>query len=327
MTDFQQQLETGDFEFQSSQKQWLTPRRILIIVLAIVSLIVGAVAFLIHPLYIVAVLVAIVLGLLLFLYPFFGLLVYYVLMVVRPGAFSYQLAAMHPERIIGALLLVAVLIHKKFRHQRMNLLSERMNLFFLFFIFAMILSVPNSYWPTQTIWTLVDFIKTCIFYLLIINIIENGRQLKAFLWVYVISTGYTAISSAIAYFSGTLVVAQGIERAEDIAGRDPNTLAVTLILAVPFMLYSYGWIKNRWLRLAPLFCGACAIFTVSLTGSRSGILGLLAVLFFIWLTSKHKMIYALVAMLLLVGGWYALPDQYKERYSSITSTEYDPSTI
>ncbi|MFH2057210.1 MAG: O-antigen ligase family protein, partial [bacterium] len=90
---------------------------------------------------------------------------------------------------------------------------------------------------------------------------------------------------------------------------------------------SFGWIKNRWLRLAPLFFGACAVFTVSLTGSRSGVIGLLAVLFFVWLTSKHKIAYATVAALLLAGSWFVLPDQYKERYSSITSSEYDPSTI
>ncbi|MFH2054711.1 MAG: hypothetical protein ABIJ61_02020, partial [bacterium] len=214
MSNLSEQIQADDLDFEPAQKQWLNPRRILIIALAIASLTVGVIAFLVHPLYIIAVLVAIVLGLMVFLYPFFGLLVYYVLLVVRPGAFAYQLAALHPERIIGALLLVAVLIHKKFRGQRMILLSERMNWLFLFFIMAMILSVPNSYWPTETVWTLVDFIKTCIFYLLIINIIENGRQLKAFLWIYIISTGYTAISSAIAYFTGTLVVAQGIERAE-----------------------------------------------------------------------------------------------------------------
>ncbi len=327
MSSAGENTRSEQIEFQSAQKQWLNPRRILIIVLALASLTVGIIAFLVHPLYIIAVLVALVLAVLIFLYPFFGLLVYYVLLVVRPGAFAYQLAALHPERIIGGLLLVAVLIHKKYCGQKILLLGERLNWLFLFFIFAMLLSVPGSYWPTQTIWTVVNFLKICVFYFLIINVIETERQLRGFLWVYIISTGYSAISSAIAYFSGTLIVAQGIERAEGLAGSDPNTLAVNLILAIPFMLFSFSWIKNHWLRLVPIFCGACAVFTVALTGSRSGILGLVAVLFFVWLTSKRKLAYALVFITLLVVGWFSLPEQYQARYASITSTEYDPSTV
>jgi probable O-glycosylation ligase (exosortase A-associated) len=196
----------------------------------------------------------------------------------------------------------------------------------MLFILAMCLSIPTSFWPTATMWTVIDFIKICVFYFFIINIIDTENKLKGFLWLYIISTGYTAVSSALAYFSGNLMVAQGIERAEGLAGTDPNTLAVSLVLAVPFLIFAFGWIKNHWLGIVPVLCAACAIFTISLTGSRSGVVGLVAVMFFIWLTSNRKLALALVFLVVVVAGWFALPSQYKERYSTITSTDYDPST-
>lgn len=307
-------------------RQIATPRRILVTILLVLSLLIGVVAFLVDPVYIIVILIAIVLGVLIFLYPYFGLLAYYATLIVQPGAFVPQVAVLHPERIVGGLLMVALLIHKRFKGEKILILQERMSWLFLFFILAMCLSIPTSYWPTATFWAVIDFVKICVFYFFIINIVTSEKKLKGFLWLYVISTGYTAISSALAYFSGALMFAQGIERAEGLAGADPNTLAVTLILAIPFLIFSFGWIKNHWLRIVPLFCAACAIFTVSLTGSRSGILGLLAVMFFVWLTSKHKMVLAMLFLVVVAAGWFALPEQYKNRYSSIASTEYDEST-
>ncbi|MCK4858249.1 MAG: O-antigen ligase family protein, partial [candidate division Zixibacteria bacterium] len=190
----------------------------------------------------------------------------------------------------------------------------------------MALSVPFSYWPSATVWTIIDFLKICIFYFLVTNVITTPERLKGFIWIYIIAAGYIAISSTIAYFSGTLAVAQGIQRAEGLAGADPNTLAVTLVLAIPFMIFSLSWIRNRWLKLVPLFCAGLAVLTVALTGSRSGILGLLAVFFFIWLTSNRKLALALAFLTLLVASWFALPQQYQQRYASIASSEYDPST-
>lgn len=309
-----------------SQRQIATPKRILVVLLILLSMVIGVVAFLVDPVYIIAILIAVILGVLIFLYPYFGLLVYYITLIVRPGAFLYQVAALHPERIVGGLLMVAMLLHKKFRDEKLILLGEKMNWLFLFFILAMCLSVPTSYWPTATVWEVIDFVKICVFYFFVINIVTTENKLKGFLWIYIISSGYTAISSTLAYFSGELMFAQGIERAEGLAGADPNTLATTLVISIPFLIFSLGWIKNKWLRIVPIVCFACAVFTVSLTGSRSGILGLLAVMFFIWLTSNKKMVLAMAFLLVVVGGWFALPEQYKHRYESIGNSEVDEST-
>ncbi len=98
------------------------------------------------------------------------------------------------------------------------------------------------------------------------------------------------------------------------------------MLALPFMLFSMQWIKNNFLKLVPLVFLAAGIFTIAITGSRAGVIGLVSVAFAVWLVSKKKMITAVVAIFVLIIGWFALPAQYQIRYASIFNEERDPSS-
>ena len=71
---------------------------------------------------------------------------------------------------------------------------------------------------------------------------------------------------------------------------------------------------------------AASIFTVAITGSRAGVIGLVLVLFFIWLLSPKRIVTASVFLLVMAVGWVVLPPQYKARYSSIFNSEVDEST-
>lgn len=65
---------------------------------------------------------------------------------------------------------------------------------------------------------------------------------------------------------------------------------------------------------------------LNLTGSRSGFLGLLAMLIYLWAKTRHRLVIGLVGMSVLVAGFFMLPEQYKTRYSSITAEERDASS-
>ena len=72
--------------------------------------------------------------------PYVGLLALLIVMELQPGELYPQLAPLHLERIVAALLLVAFLVHgQKFRFP----MPMR---WFLGFYGAMILSVPLSFW-------------------------------------------------------------------------------------------------------------------------------------------------------------------------------------
>ncbi|TFH52536.1 MAG: hypothetical protein E4G91_11970, partial [Candidatus Zixiibacteriota bacterium] len=304
----------------------VTPRRIGITLFVLLALGTGIVALLVQPIIIVGAILSGLFAVLILLYPYFGLLIYYLVLVVNPGVVWPQLAALHADTLLAGFLLVSLVIHKKLKGETFILFQEKMNLLLMAMALALALSVPLSVWPSNSVGVLTDFLRTIMYYLLIVNIVTDEKRLKGFIWIFILANGYDSISSAIAYFGGSLMFAQGIDRAESLSGTDPNTLAVSLDLAIPFMMFAFIWTKNRFLRIASVVLSAAAIFTVAITGSRSGVIGLVLVLFFTWLLSPKKIVIASVFLLVMAVGWVVLPPQYKTRYSSIFNSEVDPST-
>ena len=286
----------------------------------------GLITLFMPPLIIVGAVLAVSIGILIALYPYFGLVIYYLVLVVRPEILWPQLAALRPTRMISLVLLVSMLIHMKYKGQPFVVFKDRMTKHMVFFIAALFISVPMAFWQDQSFWFSIDFLWLFLYFIILINILSTEMRIKGFLWLFLLAGGYNAISSAIAYFSGNLVVAQGIERAEGLAGADPNTLAVSIVLGLPFMYFALIWVKNKFLKILPLIFLAASIFTISITGSRSGIIGIVVSAAMIWLVSKKKMVTAMVAILVMVIGWFALPAQYQQRYASIFSDEIDPSS-
>ncbi len=225
----------------------LTPRRIGIGLFVLLAIGVGVVALLVEPIIIFGALIAALFSLLIMLYPYFGLLVYYMVLVVNPGVVWPQLAALHSDTLLAGFLLFSLAIHKKVKGEKFVFLGERMTWHMLLMTMALALSVPLSVWPSNSFRTLIDFVRTVMYYLLIVNIVTDEKKLKGFIWIFILANGYDAISSAIAYFRGSLMFAQGIDRAESLSGADPNTLAVSLVLRFPSWLFAFIWTKNNFL--------------------------------------------------------------------------------
>ena len=307
----------------------ITPRRIGLTLFVLLCVGIGIADLLLKPIIIAGVLVAGLFAVLILLYPFFGLLVLYLDLIVAPATLWPQLGVLHPDAVLGGFLLMSLIIHKKYKRETIILFKDRMTLLLTLFVGALVVSVPTSVWPSNSVSAIEIFLTTCIFYFLIVNVLTTEKRLVGFMWLFILSGGYTAISSALAYFQGNLVVAQGIDRAQALSGADPNTLAVNLVLAVPFMAFAVGWTKRGLVRFALIMLAIASAFTIAITGSRGGVIGLLVVLFFIWITSKHRMVTMVIFLVGISIGWLVLPAQYKERYYSITSVttgEVDPST-
>lgn len=321
-----EQERTGSYSVPEPPPRLITGHGVIIAVYALVAVAVGILVLFAKPAFIAGALTALLVGVLIALYPYIGLICYYIDIVVRPEELFTSLAPLHPARAIASGLLLSTLIHKKYSGESFNFGRDRMSRHFLFFIAAMFATVPLAFWKSDSLQFIMDFLWVYVYYLLLINILTTEFRLKGFVWLMMLATGYNAISSAIGYFSGTLVIAQGIERAAGLTGTDPNTLAVNLLLGIPFLYFSLFWVRNILLRLVPLAFLTAAIFTIAITGSRSGVIGLVAAALFVWLLSKRKAISGVIALLVLIASWFALPPQYQERYSTIFAEEKDSST-
>jgi len=211
---------------------------------------------------------------------------------------------------------------------RVSIDGSKQSRFLYLFVLAVLLSIPLAYWGSKAIEGFVDIIKILVFYVLVVHLVNTRKRLKDFVWTFSLLTAYLAGNSLYAYFTGNLKFAQGIERAvgQTSAGGDPNHLGATMASAFPlfFLLVrqkALGWKRITFAGGLPLL-----IITMSITGSRSALLGFLGCAVYLWWTSSRRVMFGIVGLSILVGGYLLLPQQYQQRYSTMTETELDASS-
>lgn len=304
----------------------VTPKTLAYALLIFVSILFGILNFIVPAQFLAAVIVIAIAGTVLFMYPFVGILVYQFITVIQPGVIFPSLNALHPERLMAVFLIVSLIVNIKFKRDKLVITEHRLLYLIGFFILSLVLSVPTSYWTGQSVDNVIEFLKNFAYILLIVNIIKSPKRLRIFLWEYLLLIGYMALSSAIAYKTGNVVEAQGIIRAHGLAGTDPNSLSVTLGLSLPFHFMLFRLEKNRILKGLSLFIALITIYTMILTGSRSGFLGLATAVILCWWYLPKR---GLRLFVLLAAGFTVIslmPQQYQERYASIFSKQRDASS-
>lgn len=309
-----------------SDVRLITSRTVVYTLMLTFSVLFGVLNFVIPTHLLAAVIVIAVAGILLFMYPFLGLLSYQFITVIKPAVIFPSLAVLHPERMMAIFLIVSLIINIKLRREKLIVTEHKLIYLIGFFILAMGLSVPTSYWPSQSVDKIINFLKLFAYVLLIINILRTPKRLKIFVWQFLILIGYMAVSSAIAYKTGNVMEAQGIIRAQGLAKTDPNTLANTLVLALPFHFMLLKQEKNKLLKLLSAFLVLATVYTMVLTGSRGGMLGLITVVIVSWFVLPNKgirMFFLLAAAFTVIA---LMPQQYQERYASIVAEDRDESS-
>lgn len=101
-------------------------------------------------------------------------------------------------------------------------------------------------------------------------------------------------------------------------GTDPNYLALALVMGIPFACHRAVSAESRWLRRVSIWYVPAAVLAVALTGSRGGMIALLAAAcgYAIWSTGRTRLlILSGIAVLLLVA--FAAPFIPAQRFRSI----------
>ena len=256
--------------------------------------------------------------------PFQGLLIYWVWVVVRPQEVWPGLGGGLPlERILALTLLASLLIRSKLRP-----LSEmdrgRAALALLLFLAVNYASVVTAIDKGYALAAVNEFAKTIVFFVCIVALVENEAQLRKGLWAYALAIGWTAGSSLWNYVAHPYY-AQGIQRATALqeTGGDPNAVASTLTLAIPILVVLFKDARGTKRVLLLGILGAAIVCTI-LTGSRMGFIMLLLVLLLTVARSAKAKLLVPALLVLLAGGWLALPTKYQERYKTILPFVEDP---
>ncbi len=320
---YREQLETHK-GIQSIHLLWVA--------MIFLTLAMAVLQFFVPPMALIGAIIAIAFGTYTMTKPYLGLLLYYFIMELRPAELIPGLASVGIEKVVVGMLVVSYAIVSLLRDKKISIVMHPILWAILAFFLVQVMSGFVSVELTLTFEHNIEYVKGIVLVILVVQILNRPERFRGFVWLYITMMAYLAISGVIAYMTGNVIVAQGIERIQSLtsAGGDPNSLATSIDISLPFVLILISRAKTLWLRgVLVMFAGFMA-YAVILSGSRGGLLGLLVGMFLLWLTSKKKITYGAIAVVVIFGAASLMPKQYIERYSTIASYaeggEVDAST-
>jgi O-antigen ligase len=177
-----------------------------------------------------------------------------------------------------------------------------------------------------------NFFKVAVFYLLVVTTVRSERDLRRLVIMFLGAMSLYLLHSFWEYIGGRYEWRMGTRRmvAVAVTNADANAFAASILYALP-MLLPFWLERPRRLPRGPMlgFAGL-GIFCILLTGSRSGLIGLVALSGMVLvLLSKRKLQAVLLAgiggalALLLLS--VALPGDLQTRYMTIVDSNVGPA--
>ncbi len=295
---------------------------------ALFSGIAGVAVAYVNPVLLIGGVLAIGIGLVILLQPFAGLLLYTCLFLLRPAELYPALGPLHIERVVGIVTLAAMFLAQQRRDGRFSIDGSRQTILLLSFMVAVLGSVPFAYWRYQAVQGFIEVIKTVIFYLLVVHLVDTRKRLQIFIVLFSVLILYIAGTAFVSYQQGTTFYAQGIERAvgNTSVSENPNSLGTTIAAAIPLFMLLALRAPTLWMKILFGLGVPLLISTLAITGSRASLLGFLGAAVYMWWMSRNRILVGIVGLTILVAGFLVLPEQYQTRYSSMTSGELDASS-
>ncbi len=264
-----------------------------------------------------------------FKYPMLGFFIYMFIFFVKPnelfplvGSISFPY-----EKLVAIIVIVRLGMGIAFVEKRFRI--HYLDYGILAFFAAVFFSLPGAIDIEAARGQFDIFAKIILVYFLIVQIVNTESRYRIIIWLYILSVGFFAVFSSWHYYIGDYKVAQGIARAYLPGGSsyaDPNSLATSLVLGIPFMFLMAKFTKNIALKILLAAMIIACIWTIVLTGSRGGMLGIIAVLFLMGLFSKHRFATLLMAVVAIIVLGLVAPEQYMERFETIAQFDQEDET-
>lgn len=250
--------------------------------------------------------------------PLFGLYLFTVILYLKPEIFGSIFSFLHVTRMIGFLTLIAF-IFQAGKKGGIKYFNDAQSRWLVALGIVMCFSLSTSIWHGNTVDSLFNFVKIYVAYFLIINLISSLKQYRAIVWAMVASMACIGLVSIRSYYSlGESLSGERMFGAYSGAlFSDPNDMAMGFIMLLPFLYYDL--FRGAFILRKAVLLVLIGIFLLGivLTQSRGGFIGLLVMLFMLWLKSKRKVLLAVLGIVILILGWQIAPQSYKDRMLTI----------
>jgi putative inorganic carbon (HCO3(-)) transporter len=188
-----------------------------------------------------------------------------------------------------------------------------------------ILTLPFVEWPGSVIGNgIPNFIKAIVFYYFTIAFVRTEQDLKKFITVFLACQLFRILEPLYLHLTegywGAFASMADWEYLERLSGApsdvvNPNGLAFIVCTVLPFLYFLAG---QSWKSKLAFICFApLCLYVLALTGSRTGILGLVVVYVGILVKSKKRVLVGAVGALIVVVGFPLMSSDMQDRYLSI----------
>ncbi|MGM0575125.1 MAG: O-antigen ligase family protein [Myxococcota bacterium] len=206
--------------------------------------------------------------------PFVALLLFVLVLVTRPAEFVPALARIHPAKI-AALLALALFVVSKLARRDISWATMPHNRWVVVLTIIAFASIFLGTGPRDSMQYFTDvFVKILILYFLVLNLVDGPRRAVAFQVVFAVGTAFLGAYAIWSQLTGHADIEGSRAGAVGMLG-DPNDLALTLLIPLPFLVLAVG--RARGLpRVAILGLLALTAGGILATQSRGGLLAVAA---------------------------------------------------
>lgn len=170
-----------------------------------------------------------------------------------------------------------------------------------------------------------DFMKAILFSGLIIMLLTTKNRIETFLFALLLGVGFNI------FFEGLkFIVTMGsypIRGIKNSMMTDNNLFALAILMVLPLYMYIIPLVKHKYLKLGfTSLAGLSAICVVG-TFSRGGFIGLLVVGWQMFLKTKRKGFFIIIAVMFSATAIYIASDKWTDRIQTIENAESDTSFL
>jgi len=236
---------------------------------------------------------------------FFWVVLYLVLEYLRPQDYVPALGYLHPAWIIVPLML------RRWPKGGFNQARCRQVSVMLLLSFMLLVSIPFVTNHTRAYECGVGYVLLLPFSMSIILFVDTVDRVLTFVKWWALLALYVACGS-VAHPGGMNWGSYFLGDRNDVA------LVLDMLLPLPWCLFAY---ERTWSRKALYLSVAllCVVGTI-LTTSRGGFVGLLAVVFVLWLLNPRKILALILVGILSLAVYEVAPSSYWSHISTIEST-------
>ena len=281
------------------------------------------------PLLVLAAASLLILTLLMFYYPYLGILVYLMVEYARIPAMFPQLQALQIGKIVVVVTGVIWLLRSAVT-RKLKFVSDPLNWVMAIWAFTVIGSsffATNSEFANQGV---IDFLKWVIIYFLIINLVDSLPRWQWFMWFLLLLNfklsqfqirqfvaGYDMASSPERF------VTEGVGAGSSGFFGNAGDFGVAMCVVAPLAFYLVKAVRSKALKVGGIVFFSAFVFSILRCGSRGAALALVFMAVFFWLRTSKKLQSGVVILLFVIGFWASAPEAWKERFVSAAEYQQD----